>query len=111
MTDPGMLEAELWRVAERLEAVSAAISERSATAARAEHAYKVKHALEFVAARAQGQPVAQCENLATIACDLELIARLEADALLDSAKEAGRNARARAEVLRSINSNHRTIGG
>jgi len=109
MMNPADLEADMYDCAGRLEQVTEAMAARAVAAARAEHAYKVKSALEFVAARAQGQPVAQCEALAIIACDLELIARLEADALLDSAKEAGRNARARGEILRSINSNHRTL--
>lgn len=103
------VEAAMMDVHTRLEAVTTAMATRAREAATAEHAYRVAFAKAVMKARASGEPVSAAEQIAVVECDMLLLGRLHADALLDSAKEAGRNARAQADTLRSINSNHRAL--
>jgi len=84
---------------------------RARAAAEAEHAYKVAYAKALLVAKAEDpkRSVVVCEAVATLECDELLRSRLFADAVLDAAKEAGRNARAEGDNLRSINANHRAL--
>lgn len=105
------IEADFVAVNERLEHVTQEMAKRARAAADAEHAYKVAYAKALLVAKDEDpkRSVGVCEAIATLECDRLLHARLHCDAVLDAAKEAGRNARAEGENLRSINANHRAL--
>jgi hypothetical protein len=83
--------------------VTVEVGQRARAAGAADAAYKVKRSQEFL--RAEGS-VAVREATAD-ACADEYAAKKQADALLLSAQEAGRNVRARLEAMRSLAANVR----
>lgn len=92
---------ELVRAAHR---VTVEVGQRARAAAEADAVYKVKRSQEFL--RAEGS-VAVREATADVACADEYAAKKQADALLLSAQEAGRNVRSRLEAMRSLAANVR----
>ena len=103
------IEDDMRRVNNELERVTQALAGKVRAEARSTHAYKVAYAQAFLRARADGAPMDECAQRATADCDQLLLTRLGAEAEADALKEAGRNARAMGENLRSINANHRAL--
>lgn len=104
------IEAEIQRQTQRLEKVTHELARRAVAAAEAEHAYKVAYARALMTAKATGVgPVAVCEAHALAECDTLLLQRLTTAAVRQGAEEAGRNARASIDALRSLNTNHRQL--
>lgn len=98
------IEADIMRLCERCEKVTHELAKRARAAAEADAAYKVAHAKAFLVANG---PVAEREAKALVECEAQYQARRIAEALLLSAQEAGRNARAQLDALRSVNANVR----
>lgn len=99
------VEATILDLMDKASQVTVEVGKRSRAAAKAETEYRVRFAQEFL--RAEG-PMEVRRHTAEAACADLLAARKEADALLMSAQEAGRNARSRLDAARTLASNVRS---
>jgi hypothetical protein len=88
----------------RLQEVTTEVASRARAAAAADADYKVAHAKAFLAAEGTKD---ERMSTASVECDDLYRARKHAEALLLSAQEAGRNARAALEGDRSLAANVR----
>lgn len=100
------VEARIQALDARAEQVTHEVAERARKAADAEHAFKVAYAKAFLVAEGamplrKEQALVDCEDLHR--------EYLTATALLDSAKEAGRNCRSQLEGQRSLAANLRPL--
>jgi len=82
------------------------VRKRAIEAADTDVAYKVCHAKAY---RLAEGPVAEREAEALLACESEYSARKNAEAVLLSAQEAGRNLRSQMEGQRSLAANLRPL--
>lgn len=98
------VESEIRRMSDRAEDITHQMRKRAEAAAKADVAFKVAHAKALLVAEGT---VDERKAQAVIACEQELWAQKETEALLDSCKEAGRNCREQMASLRSINVNLR----
>ena len=104
------IEHDIEKLLERLEKVTHELARRAVAAAEAEHAYKIAYAQQLLLAKAAAVgPVVLCEATALVACETLHLERLTTAAVRHGAEEAGRNARAACDALRSLNSNHRAL--
>ena len=100
------LEAELWRLSQRAEAITQKLAIRAREAAEADVTYKVAHAKALL--QADG-PAYIRDATATVATEDAYALKRTTEASLMAAQEAGRNCRAQLDSLRSINVNHRAL--
>lgn len=116
MTEPisqHRIESEIFRLSELCEKATTQVARRGQAAASADTNYDLAYAKAFLMAKRAGEPqgarvsdeTAKAE--AKLACAVELGERNDTSAVLDAAKEAGRNYRAQLDALRSINANLR----
>ena len=101
---PAEVEREIMRLAGLAERVTSEMAKRARHAAETDADYKAAAAKAFL--KADG-PVAEREAVAQVECETLYRDRRIAEALLQSAVEAGRNYRAQLDALRSINANLR----
>ena len=107
------IESEIVRLSELCEKATTQVARRGQAAATADTAYDLCYAKAFLLAKRageQGQRVSDemAKAEAKLACAAELGVRNDTSAVLDAAKEAGRNYRAQLDALRSINANVRS---
>lgn len=100
------VEAEIMRLSEKAEQVTQEIGKRARAAAEADAAYDAAYYRAFLLA--EGAMELRKAIAKDKTADLYL-QKVAAEAVLDSAKEAGRNTRAQLDALRSINANHRAL--
>jgi hypothetical protein len=108
------IESEIVRLSALCEKATTEVAKRGQAAATADTAYDLSYAKAFLLAKRsaeQGQRVSDemAKAEAKLACAIELGERNDTSAVLDAAKEAGRNYRAQLDALRSINANHRAL--
>lgn len=109
------VEAEIVRLNNLLDKATTETARRVRERAKAKVAYKQAHAKAYLRAgqdREEGTkppPVAEREAMAIRATAKEELEFETADALVEAAKEAGRNMREQTASLRSINANVRGL--
>lgn len=101
------IEAEIVRLSGLCEKVTHQLAVRARASAEADAAFKREHAKAFLLA--EGKTVGDREAEAALMTDEQYTAKRIAEALLQSATEAGRNYRAQLDALRSINANQRAL--
>jgi len=104
---PAMAEAELRRLARKLEERTDALAELLTTAAAADVAYKVAFAKALL--QATGATVAEREAHATLATQTELTTRKVSEAIADACREAVRSLRDQLSAVQSVNANVRHL--
>jgi hypothetical protein len=106
---PAAVEAELRRVARKLEARTDALAGLLTDAATADVTYKLAHAKALL--RAEGDTVAEREAAALLAVEAELRDRKHAEAVADACREAVRSLRDQLSAVQSVNANVRYSAG
>jgi len=106
---PAQAEAELRRLARKLEAKCDELPGLLRAAGAADVAYKLAYAKALL--RAEGDTVAEREARATLAVADELTTRKTTEAVADAAKESIRALRDQLSAAQSINSNVRYTSG
>ena len=103
------VEQEIQRQVSELKILTVSLVQRSADASIADANYKVSYSKAYLTALSMlDKPtVAQCEHWATNECAELLFEKNRTAALLEAAKEKGRNVRATLDALRSICANLR----
>jgi hypothetical protein len=99
------IEAEVWRLSQRLDQQVGLVAKRSRDAATADVAWKIANAKAIL--RVEGATVAEREAKALLECEGEYAAHREADAVLLAAQEAGRSLRAQIDALRTLSASQR----
>ncbi len=94
------IEAELWRICQRLDFQVGEIAKRARAAAQADADHKVGFAKAIL--RVEGATVGEREAKALIECAESYALHKGADAVLLAAQEAGRSLRSQIEALRSL---------
>jgi hypothetical protein len=100
------IEAEILRLSGMAEKVTHELRKRGEAAAEAEALYRREYAQAYLASEGT---VGERDAQATLAVQDVYLERKRAEAILDAAKEAGRNYRAQLDALRSINANLRPL--
>jgi hypothetical protein len=107
------VESEIVRLSTLCEKATSEVARRSRAAAEADTTYDLAYAKAFLMAKQteDGSRVSDetAKAEARLACAVELGERNNTSAVLDAAKEAGRNYRAQLDALRSINANLRGV--
>jgi hypothetical protein len=106
---PAQAEAELRRLARKLEERTDALAGLLETAAAADVAYRVAYAKALL--RAEGRTVADREAIATLAVEHQLRDRKTTDAVADACREAVRSLRDQLSAVQSVNANVRHLVG
>lgn len=112
---PPEVEAEIVRFSNLLDKATAETAKRARTRARKKVAFKQAHAKAYLRAgqdREEGTkapPIPEREALAVLATEAEELEYEEADALVESAKEAGRNLREQISAMRTLSANLRAL--
>lgn len=117
MTEPitqAEVEGNIMRLSSLCERATKAVKDRGEAAAEADTAYDLCFAQAFLLAKESGGDGVRVSDEmakahARLACAGELTQRNATGAVLDAAKEAGRNYRAQLDALRSINANLRPL--
>lgn len=99
------IEAEVWRISQRLDYQVGEIAKRARNAATAEVDYKLAHAKAVL--RVEGKTVADRDAMALGEVEGLYRAHREADAVLLAAQEAGRSLRAQIDALRTLSAAQR----
>jgi hypothetical protein len=106
---PAQAEAELRRLAHKLEERTDALAGLLTTAAEADVQYKLAYATALL--RAKGDTVAEREAAAILAVETELRERRHTEAIADAAKESVRSLRDQLSAVQSVNRNTRYAAG
>jgi hypothetical protein len=106
---PAAAEAELRRLARKLEERTDALAGLLRTAAEADVAYKLAYARALL--RAAGDTVSEREAAATLAVADELRDRKTTEAVADACREAVRSLRDQLSACQSLNANTRYAAG
>jgi hypothetical protein len=101
------VEEDIIRLSALAERVTHELRRRALDVAEAEALYRREYAQAYLAA--QGKTVGDREARATLEVHEVYLDRKRKEAILDAAKEAGRNYRAQLEALRSVNANLRPL--
>ena len=109
MITPTEVEAELVRLADRLEHKSDELAGLLEAAAKADVAFRLAHARALL--RADGDTVAEREAEATLAVEAELRERKTTEAVADACREAVRSLRDQLSAVQSVNANVRHLAG
>lgn len=104
--NPFAVEAEILRFVNLLETATTAVAKRGRDAAMADADYKVAFAKALLVTEGT---VAERDAQAAIATQEEYRAKRSAEAVLDAAREAGRNMREQLGALRSVMANVRSL--
>lgn len=99
------IEAEIVRLSGLCEKVTHELAQRARMSAEADAAFKREYAKAYL--RSEAKTAGARDAQAVLATDEQYTAKRIAEALLQSATEAGRNYRAQLDALRSINANIR----
>jgi len=106
---PAEVEAELARLADRLEQKSDELAGLLRAAAEADVAYRLAHARATL--QAEGDTVADREAEATLAVEAELTERKTTEAVADACRETVRSLRDQLRAVQSVNANVRFQAG
>jgi hypothetical protein len=106
---PAQAEAELRRLARKLEAQCDALAGLLRAAAEADVQYRLAFAKALLAAK--GSTVAEREAAATLACADELRERKHSEAVSDACRESVRSLRDQLSAVQSVNANIRHLAG
>jgi hypothetical protein len=106
---PHQVEAELRRLAHKLEERTDALAGLLQAGAEADVAYRLAYAKALLAA--EGTTVAEREARATLATQVELTDRKTTEAVADAGREAVRSLRDQLSAVQSVNANVRHLAG
>jgi hypothetical protein len=106
---PAAVEAELRRLAHKLEDRTDALAGLLKTAAEADVEHKLAYAKAIL--KAEGGTVAEREAAATLAVEAELRDRKASEAVADACREAVRSLRDQLSAVQSVNANVRYHAG
>ncbi|SRR6266536_5496609 len=106
---PAQIEAELRRLARKLEERTDALAGLLQAAAGADVAYRVAHPKALL--HVEGDTVAEREAAATLAVEAELRDRKHTEAVADACREAARSLRDQLSAVQSVNANVRHLTG
>lgn len=115
--NPATVDAEIVRLSGLLDKATSETAKRARDAAVKRVAMKVALARAFVEARHMTEPGKRppsadaCEAHARIACEEQMLASEVADALVEGAREAGRNLREQIGSMRTLSANLRSVIG
>jgi hypothetical protein len=101
------VEADIIRLSNLAEKVTHELRGRGLASAEADALYRREYAQAYLHAR--GDTVGDRKASAELATHQEYLDKRRAEAILDAAKEAGRNYRSQLEALRSVNANLRPL--
>lgn len=109
--NPVAVETEILRLSTLLDDATNRVLKRSRDAAIADAEFKVANAHAILKARDADRKVTvdTVQAIAAIETQDEYRKKVVAEAVLDSAKEAGRNIRSQLDALRSVNTNLRQL--
>lgn len=109
MLTPAATEAELRRLAKKLEERTDALAELLQAAAEADVTYRLTYAKALLAA--DGKTVSDREAQATLHTAAELYERKTTEAVADACREAVRSLRDQLSAVQSVNANVRHAAG
>lgn len=113
--NPPAVEGEIVRLSNLLDRATSETAKRARARAKSRRAFKTAYAKAYLLAgqdRPEGSkppPIPEREAKAVLATEVEELEFEEADALVEAAKEAGRNLREQIAAMRTLAANLRAV--